>query len=76
MPSRSYRFVDHVRYLDAWFKAMEPQKKIVLVLHDWGSALGFHRAVRHPDRIKAIAYMESIVMPRRWDDFPNGRDEM
>jgi haloalkane dehalogenase len=76
MPSRSYRFVDHARYLDAWFEAMDLRKKIVLVLHDWGSALGFYWASRHPDRIRAIAYMESIVMPRRWGDFPDGRDQM
>ncbi len=55
---------------------MKLRKKIVLVLHDWGSALGFYWAFRHPERIRAIAYMESIVQPRRWDDFPNGRDKM
>ena len=76
MPSRTYRFVDHARYLDAWFEAMELPEKIVLVLHDWGSALGFHWAFRNPDRIRAIAYMESIVLPRRWSDFPDGRDKM
>jgi len=76
MPSRTYRFVDHARYLDAWFETMDLGTKIVLVLHDWGSALGFYWALRHPDRIRAIAYMESIVLPRRWDDFPNGRDQM
>ena len=54
MPSRSYRFVDHARYLDAWFEAMDLRKKIVLVLHDWGSALGFYWASRHPDRIRAM----------------------
>lgn len=76
MPSRRYRFVDHARHLDAWFERMELRAKVVLVLHDWGSALGFYWAFRHPNRIRAIAYMESIVLPRRWDDFPNGRDQM
>jgi haloalkane dehalogenase len=76
MPSRTYRFVDHARYLDSWFETMELQKKVVLVLHDWGSALGFYWAFRHPDRIRAIAYMESIVLPRRWKDFPSGRDQI
>jgi len=76
MPSRTYRFIDHSRYLDAWFEAMELQRKVVLVLHDWGSALGFYWAFRHPERIRAIAYMESIVLPRRWDDFPSGREQM
>jgi haloalkane dehalogenase len=76
-PSRSgaYRFVDHARYLDAWFEGLG-LANIVLVLHDWGSALGFYRAFRHPQQIKAIAYMESIVQPRRWQDFPAGRDAM
>jgi haloalkane dehalogenase len=45
-------------------------------LHDWGSALGFYRAFRHPEQIKAIAYMEAILQPRTWEDFPNGRDKM
>ena len=76
MPSRTYRFVDHARYLDSWFEAIELQTKVVLVLHDWGSALGFYWAFRHPDRIRAIAYMESIVLARRWNDFPDGRDQI
>jgi haloalkane dehalogenase len=42
---------------------------VTLVVHDWGSALGFHRATRFPDQIKAIAYMEAVAMPLRWDDF-------
>jgi haloalkane dehalogenase len=73
-PARAYRFVDHARYLDAWFEAMDLTKSVTLVLHDWGSALGFHRAFRHPEQIKAIAYMEAITQSREWKDFPNGRD--
>lgn len=72
--SQAYRFVDHARYLDAWFEAVDLTKNVTLVLHDWGSALGFYRAFRNPTQIKAIAYMEAIVTPRRWDDFPDGRD--
>jgi haloalkane dehalogenase len=68
-PSRAYRFVDHARYLDAWFEALGLTSNVTLVVHDWGSALGFHRASRYPDQIKAIAYMEAIAMSRRWDDF-------
>jgi haloalkane dehalogenase len=75
-PGNAYRFADHARYLDAWFAAMDLTRDITLVLHDWGSALGFYRAFRHPEEIKAIAYMEAIVQPRRWCDFPNGRDAM
>ena len=71
-PTRSYRFVDHARYLDAWFDAVGLTKNVTLVVHDWGSALGFHRAFRYPDQIKAIAYLEAIALPRRWEDFGEG----
>jgi haloalkane dehalogenase len=67
-PTYSYRFVDHARYLDAWFDAMDIHNAI-LVVHDWGSALGFHRAHRYPHQVAAIAYMEAIVQPLRWEDF-------
>ncbi|ALN63705.1 haloalkane dehalogenase [Lysobacter antibioticus] len=76
MPGGGYRFADHVRYLDAWFEAMDLPAGIALVLHDWGSALGFHYARRHPQRIAAIAYMESLVQSRSWADFPAGRDSL
>lgn len=75
-PARAYRFVDHARYLDVWFEALGLTRNVTLVLHDWGSALGFYRAFRHPEQIKAIAYMEAMVQPRRWTDWPNGRDAM
>jgi haloalkane dehalogenase len=75
-PDGAYRFRDHARYLDAWFAAVVPDQRVVLVLHDWGSALGFDWACRHKDRVKAIAYMEAIVKPRRWNDIPEGRREM
>lgn len=75
-PTRAYRFVDHARYLDAWFDGLGLDRNVILVLHDWGSALGFHRAFRYRDQVQAIAYMEAIVQPRRWDDFPAGRDAM
>ncbi|MBI2516337.1 MAG: haloalkane dehalogenase [Opitutae bacterium] len=73
-PGNAYRFADHARYLDAWFDALNLTGNITLVLHDWGSALGFHRACRFPGQIKAIAYMEALVQPRAWTDFPAGRD--
>jgi len=66
-----YTFEDHVRYLDAWFDAVLPSEPIYLVLHDWGSALGFHWARRHPDRILGVCYMEAIVKPfSNWEDWP------
>ena len=40
-PARAYRFLDHVRYLDAWFDALDLHQNVTLVLHDWGSVLGF-----------------------------------
>jgi len=75
-PAGAYRFADHARYLDAWFEALGLTRNVVLVLHDWGSALGFHRGCRHPDQVQAVAYMEALVQPRRWEDFPDGRAAM
>ena len=72
-PAGSYRFVDHARYLDAWFDAGgldQHAKNVTLVIHDWGSALGFHWAYRHQDSIKALVYMEAIVCPLTWQTFP------
>jgi len=70
-PDRGYRFADHQRYLDAWFDALNITRNVTLVLHDWGSALGFSWAQRHPDRIKAFVYMEGIVRPfLSWDEWP------
>ena len=68
-PAGSYRFVDHARYLDAWFDALALQD-VTLVVHDWGSALGFAWARRHPDRVAGLLYMEALVCPLTWDDWP------
>ncbi len=69
-PQHAYRFVDHARYLDAWFEALDLKHNVTLVIHDWGSALGFYWAQRHPERIKAIAYMEALVRPISWSEWP------
>jgi len=69
-PDGSYRFVDHARYLDGWFAALGLAQKIALVVHDWGSALGFYWACRNRAAVKGIAYMEAIVTPLRWDEWP------
>ena len=69
-PNNSYRFVDHARYLDAWFDALDLQRNITLVVHDWGSALGFYWAQRHPERIKGLVYMEALVRPLTWEEWP------
>jgi haloalkane dehalogenase len=68
-PEGLYRFVHHARYLDAWFEALNLTSNVTLVVHDWGSALGFHRTTRYPEQIRAIAYMEAIALPLCWDDF-------
>jgi haloalkane dehalogenase len=70
-PDGSYRFVDHARYLDAWLDALGLTRDVTLVVHDWGSALGFHWAARHPERVKALAYMEAIVRPVTWTEWPD-----
>ncbi len=67
-PDGSYRFVDHARYLDAWFEALG-LTNVTLVVHDWGSALGFYWAYRHPERVRGIAYMEAVVRPLSWEDW-------
>ena len=70
-PDGGYRLVDHQRYLDSWFDTLGINNNVILVVHDWGSALGFSWAQRHPDRVKAIVYMEGIVRPfRSWDEWP------
>ena len=56
-PNSSYRFIDHSSVLDSWFDAVGLTSKVTLVVHDWGSALGFHWAKRNPDHIKGIVYM-------------------
>jgi haloalkane dehalogenase len=67
----SYRFVEHRRYLDELFERLEVGHRVVFVIHDWGSALGFDWASRHRDRVAGIAYMEAIVRPLSgWEEWP------
>jgi haloalkane dehalogenase len=66
----SYRFVEHRHYLDALLEALGVTERVTLVVHDWGSALGFDWANRHRERIKGIAYMEAIVRPLAWSEWP------
>ncbi|MCH8226011.1 MAG: haloalkane dehalogenase [Chloroflexi bacterium] len=70
-PDGSYRFVDHRRYLDGWFDALDLTQRVTLVVHDWGSALGFHWAHRFPERVKGIVYMEAIVRSLIWQEWPD-----
>ena len=69
-PAGSYRFVDHARYLDAWLDGMRLTRDVTFVVHDWGSALGFHWARRHPERVRALVYMEALVQPVTWAAWP------
>ena len=70
-PSGSYRFVDHFRYVDSWFDAVGLDENVILVGHDWGSALAFHWANRHRDRVAGIVYMEAIVQSLNWEQWPS-----
>lgn len=63
----SYRFVEHRRYLDALLEALDVRDRVIFVIHDWGSALGFDWANRHRGAVRGIAYMEAIVQPQGWD---------
>jgi len=75
-PDIEYRFFDHVRYIDGFVDALGLQD-ITLVIHDWGSALGFHYAMRHEKNVKAIAFLEAILMPLPdWQAFPAEMQEM
>ena len=65
-----YRFVEHRRYLDAWFEAVGATSDVTLVVHDWGSGLGFDWANRHRDAVRGIAYMEAIAGPVAFSMWP------
>ncbi len=67
---QSYRYVEHREYLFAAWEALGINSNVTLVLHDWGSALGFDWAQSHPDAVTGIAYMEGIVRPLSWADWP------
>lgn len=66
----SYTFVEHRGYLDGLLDQLDLGDNITFVIHDWGSALGFDWANRHRDRVGGIAYMEAIVRPVSWEDWP------
>lgn len=68
-PDLGYRFFDHARYVDGFIEALALEN-VTLVLHDWGSGLGFHYARRHTENVRALAFMEAIVRPSSWSGFP------
>ncbi len=69
-PDIEYSFADHARYLNAFVEAIMPEGQIVLVLHDWGSALGLDWARRNEHRLAGLASMEFLTPYPSWDDFP------
>ena len=65
-----YTFTEHFEYFSSALDALGVRENVTLVLHDWGSALGFHWANQHREAVKGICYMEAIVAPiPTWDDF-------
>lgn len=70
-PDVPYRFADHARYLDAWFDQLVLDD-VVLVGHDWGGALAFDWAARHPHRVRGVAFFETIVRPMSWSELGDG----
>ncbi len=61
-PDIEYRFFDHAKYVEGFIEKMG-LKNLTLVIHDWGSALGFHYAMRHESNVKGIAFLEAIIAP-------------
>jgi haloalkane dehalogenase len=67
-PDIDYRFVDHAKYLEGFIQKLG-LKNITLVIHDWGSALGFNYAMKNEGNVKGIAFMEAFLKPLTWDTF-------
>ncbi|MDD3444552.1 MAG: haloalkane dehalogenase [Zavarzinia sp.] len=67
-----YLYEEQRDYLFALWDKLALGNRVVLVLHDWGSALGFDWAAQNPDRVQGIAYMEAIVAPMAWSDWEEG----
>ena len=72
----SYTFVEHRTYLDGLLDQLDLSDRITFVIHDWGSALGFDWANRHRDRVAGICYMEAIVRPVTWEQWPAGATDI
>lgn len=70
-PNIKYTFEDHYEYLEKFIEKLG-LKNITLVIHDWGSGLGFHYANTHRDNIKGIVFMEAIYKTLTWSDMPKG----
>ena len=66
-----YKYHGQYSYLTALMNELDLGNNIHLIIHDWGSAMGFQFARENKDRIKSITYMEAIVMPLTWDQWPD-----
>ena len=66
----SYTFTEHREYLDGLLEQLDLGDAVTFVIHDWGSALGFDWANRHRNRVAGLAYMEAIVRPLTWQEWP------
>lgn len=66
----SYSFQEHASFFDAALEELGVCENAVFVVHDWGSALGFHWCRRHPESVKGICYMEAIVRQLTWEEWP------
>jgi len=66
-----YTFQEHFTYFSAALDALDVRSNVTFVIHDWGSGLGFHWANLHRDAVQGICYMEAIVRPVTWDEWPD-----
>ncbi|XP_078495949.1 coelenterazine h 2-monooxygenase-like [Ciona intestinalis] len=71
IPGITYTFMEHYSYLSKWFDSVDLPQKVNLVVHDWGSGLGFHWANEHQDRIRSITHMKSLIGARTWAEMPD-----
>ena len=67
--NNTYSYQVHKKYFDACLDALDISNNVTLVIHDWGSALGFNWAQENPNKVKGICYMEGIVTPLMWEDW-------
>lgn len=72
----SYRLAEHREYLDGFLEALQVRDRVTFVVRDWGSALGFDWAYRHPTAVRGIAYMEAFVAPTSWSQWPEEAVEL
>lgn len=74
-PDIAYRLVDHARYLDAWFAALD-LRDVLLVGYDWGGVLALDWAARHPDRVRGVVVFETFLRPMHWHDWPTEGEKL